>query len=179
MVRGIENIDFSTKIKKTELLIILKKEASNISIMDIMNACNFLIEDAKYVQSSYKKEYLKSYNEAFITRLKVLKDNNENYEDHVDCDELKEAVDLLNEQESQIEAGEGFDPHFFKIYKIMSIYTTFILEEAVHPPGTPFPGGFKVKYKDGKYLCPVKENQKNNPGAVCGFCIAEQDEDML
>lgn len=157
MVRGIESIDFSTKIKKTELLIILKKEASDISIMDIMNACknfvfvasqskivkacNFLIEDAKYVQSSYKKEYLKSYNEAFITRLKVLKDNKENYDDPVDCDELKEAVDLLNEQESQIEAGEGFDPHFFKIYKIMSIYTTFILEEAVHPPGTPFPGG--------------------------------------
>jgi uncharacterized protein (UPF0305 family) len=41
--------------------------------------------------------------------------------------------------------------------------------------GTPFPGGFKVKYEGGKYPCPVKERQKDNPGAVCGFCIAEQD----
>ncbi|MCE7698668.1 MAG: DUF2115 family protein, partial [Methanobacterium paludis] len=24
--------------------------------------------------------------------------------------------------------------------------------------------------------CPVKEKQKENPGAVCGFCIAEQEE---
>ncbi|MDP3622609.1 MAG: DUF2115 family protein, partial [Methanobacteriaceae archaeon] len=25
---------------------------------------------------------------------------------------------------------------------------------------------------------PVKESQKDNPGAVCGFCIAEQDESV-
>lgn len=30
------------------------------------------------------------------------------------------------------------------------------LEEAVHPVNTPFPGGFKVKFDDNKYLCPVK-----------------------
>ncbi|MEN4018708.1 MAG: DUF2115 family protein [Methanobacterium sp.] len=73
---GLESLDFSKKIEKNELLIILKKEASDIPIIEIMKACNFLREDRKY-------------------------------------------------------------------------------------------------------LCPVKENQKNNPRAVCGFCIAEQDEDML
>lgn len=82
-------------------------------------------------------------------------------------------------QEVHLRAGEGFDPTFFKIYKIISLYTTFILEEAVHPSGTPFPGGFKVKNENGIYLCPVKENQKNNPGAVCGFCIAEQDPETI
>ena len=147
--------------------------------MDIMKASIFLSEDAKYVQGSYKKEYLKSYNEAFITRLKVLKDDKEDYKGQVNYKNIQEAVKLLNKQESQVEAGEGFDPEFFKIYKIMSIYTTFILEESVHPPGTPFPGNFKVKYENGVYLCPVKENQKDNPGAVCGFCIAEQDESLL
>ena len=105
-----------------------------------MKASIFLSEDAKYVQGSYKKEYLKSYNEAFITRLKILKDDKKDYKDQVDCKKVQEAVHLLNEQEAQVNAGEGFDPHFFKIYKIMSIYTTFILEESVHPPGTPFPG---------------------------------------
>lgn len=166
-------------LNKNELMQILKKEASKICIMDIMKASIFLSEDAKYVQGNYREEYLKSYNEAFITRLKVLKDDQEEYREQVDCDDLQEAVKLLNEQETHVEAGEGFDPDFFKIYKIMSLYTTFILEEPVHPPGTPFPGGFKVKYKNGVYLCPVKENQKDNPGAVCGFCIAEQDPEFL
>ena len=175
----LKDINALKSLNKNELLIILKIEASNICIMNIMQASIFLSEDAKYVQGSYKKEYLKSYTEAFITRLKVLKDDKEEYEGTVDCEKLQEAVKLLDEQETQVKMGEGFDPKFFEIYKIMSLYTTFILEEAVHPPGTPFPGGFKVKYENGIYLCPVKENQKNNPGAVCGFCIAEQDESLL
>jgi uncharacterized protein (UPF0305 family) len=147
--------------------------------MDIMKASVFLNEDAKYVQRSYREEYLKSYTEAFINRLKFLKDDDEEYKGYLDCEKLQEAVELLNKQEIHLKAGEGFDPSFFKIYKIISLYTTFILEESVHPSGTPFPGGFKVKYENGIYLCPVKENQKNNPGAVCGFCIAEQDPETI
>lgn len=174
----LEELNFRGKIKKIELLITLKEEAECISIMDIMKASLFLSEDAKYVQASYKKEYIKSYTEAFIMRLKTLKEDKEKYKGHVNCEELQEAVELLNEQEIQVKSGAGFDPKFFEIYKIISIYTTFILEEAVHPPGTPFPGGLKVKYEKGMYLCPVKESQKDNPGAVCGFCIAEQDKSV-
>lgn len=179
MICMLKDIDSLEKLNKNELILKLKREASNICIMDIMKSSIFLSEDAKYVQGSYKEEYLKSYTEAFITRIKILRDDKDEYTGHVDCEKLKEAVQLLNEQEIQVESGEGFDPNFFKIYKIISLYTTFILEEAVHPPGTPFPGGFKVKYENGIYLCPVKENQKDNPGAVCGFCIAEQDPDFL
>ena len=175
----LKDINSLEKLNKKELLLILKTEAANICIMDIIRASTFLSEDAKYVQGSYREEYLKSYTEAFITRLKVLKDDREEYKGTVNFEKLKEAVKLLNEQEIQVNAGEGFDPNFFKIYKLMSLYTTFILEEAVHPPGTPFPGGFKVKYENEIYLCPVKENQKNNPGAVCGFCIAEQDQEFV
>ncbi|MGZ7069986.1 MAG: DUF2115 domain-containing protein [Methanobacterium sp.] len=175
----LKDIDAIEILNKNELILILKKEASKICITDIMKASIFLSEDAKYVQGSYREEYLKSYTEAFITRIKVLRDDREEYNGHVDYKKLKDAVELLNEQETQISEGIVFDPAFFKIYKIISIYTTFILEESVHPPETPFPGGFKVKYENGRYFCPVKENQKDNPGAVCGFCIAQQDEDML
>jgi len=66
----------------------------------------------------------------------------------------------------------------FKPYLILSLYTTFIQEEPVHPVGTPFPGRLKVRESKGIYYCPVKENNKNNPLAVCGFCIAEQEPDM-
>lgn len=93
--------------------------------------------------------------------------------------EIQDAIAVLLEQEKQTLDGEGFDPAFFKIYKIISIYTTFILGEPVHPVGTPFPGGLTVQYDGENYLCPVKERQKNNRGAVCGFCVAEQDPETI
>lgn len=173
----LKDIKSSPSLNKTELMSILKDEASKVCIMDIMRASVFLIEDAKYVQKNYREEYLKSYTEAFITRIKVLKDDKEEYNGDLDDEKLTEALNLLDTQESQVKSGSTFDPSFFEIYKIISLYTTFILEEAVHPPGTPFPGGFKVKMDGDKYFCPVKERQKDNPGAVCGFCIAEQDPD--
>lgn len=175
----LKDIDSSQSLNKKELMSVLKDEASNVCIRDIMKASIFLSDDSKYVQKSYREEYLHAYTEAFITRIKVLKDDKEEYRGDLDNAKLKEALSLLNDQESQIKLGVGFDPSFFEIYKIMSIYTTFILEEAVHPPGTPFPGGFKVKFDGDKYLCPVKERQKDNPGAVCGFCIASQDPDTI
>lgn len=171
----LEDIDELDSFNKNKLMQILKEEALKIDINTIISASIFLSEDAKYVQGSYKEEYLKSYTEAFITRIKVIKNDKKDYFQKVNKQKLQEAVQLLKEQEVQVDAGEGFDPSFFKIYKIMSLYTTFIIEEPVHPPGTPFPGGFKVRYENGTYFCPVKEKQKNNPGAVCGFCIAEQD----
>lgn len=178
MVLMLKDINALEKLNKNELMFILKREATTISVLDIMKASIFLSEDAKYVPISYRKKYLKSYTEAFITRLKVLREDDEKYDLHVDVEKLQDALKLLNDQELQVKAGEAFDPDFFKIYKLISLYTTFILEESVHPPGTPFPGGLKVKFEDGNYLCPVKEKQKDNPGAVCGFCIAIQDESL-
>ena len=46
----------------------------------------------------------------------------------------------------------------FPLVAIMaSIYTTFILEEPIHPVGTPFPGSLKVEKKGDVFLCPVKD----------------------
>ena len=60
-----------------------------------------------------------------------------------------------------------------RLAKIVSIYTTFILEASIHPVGTSFPGGFKIKFENGEYLCPVKEKQLNTPGALCHFCVSK------
>ena len=86
---------------------------------------------------------------------------------------------LLLNQEIQAMGLDNFDPTFFKIYKIISLHITFIVKEPVHPVGTPFPAGFKVRYDGENYLCPVKEGQEDNPGAVGGFCIAEQDPETI
>ena len=63
----------------------------------------------------------------------------------------------------------------FPLVAIMaSIYSTFILEEPIHPVGSEFPGNLKVTEENNTFYCPVKDNQKDNPNAICHLCLAEQ-----
>lgn len=179
MVNKIEDVLSWQEIHRDKFLDTLKNEAKAIGLQDVMQASLFLIKDARYVQESYRKDYLKAYTLAFINRIKEVKEHELVDDIHLDIHEVKEAIELLFEQEKEVTGIDGFDPAFFQIYKIISLYTTFVLEEPVHLVGTPFPGGFQVKYDGEKYLCPVKERQKDNPGAVCGFCIAEQDPETI
>ena len=57
---------------------------------------------------------------------------------------------------------------------IASFYATFILEESIHPVGTPFPGSLKLEEENGKYYCPVKDSNIDVPNAFCNICLAEQ-----
>jgi uncharacterized protein (UPF0305 family) len=179
MIIKIEDIIHYNEICRNDLLTLLKNEAKLININDIMKAYSFLISDSKYVQGNYRKEYLKAYTSAFISRIKEVKEYEAHDNEYLDIEEVQKAIGLLLKQDYKITGTEGFDPAFFQIYKIISLYTTFILQESVHPVGTPFPGGLKVKYDGKNYLCPVKERQKDNPGAVCGFCISKQDPETL
>ncbi len=179
MIIKMENIFSYNEISRNDLLTLLKYEAKLININDIMNASSFLISDSKYVQGNYRKEYLKAYTSAFISRIKEVKEYEACDNEYLDIEEVQKAIGLLLKQDNEITGTEGFDPAFFQIYKIISLYTTFIIKEPVHPVGTPFPGGLKVKYNGKNYLCPVKERQKDNPGAVCGFCISKQDPETV
>ena len=57
---------------------------------------------------------------------------------------------------------------------VVSLYTTFVLDEPIHPIGTPFPGSLEVIMENGVYYCPVKEANMDTPNSVCRLCIAEQ-----
>ena len=179
MIIKIEDILSHSEISRNDLLTLLKNEAKLININDIMKASSFLISDSKYVQGNYRKEYLKAYTSAFISRIKEVKEYEAHDNEYLDIEEVQKAIGLLLKQDNEITGTDGFDQSFFQIYKIISLYTTFILNESVHPVGTPFPGGLKVKYDEKNYLCPVKERQKDNPGAVCGFCISKQDPETV
>ncbi len=144
-----------------------------------MQASSFMIKDARFVHSGYREEFIEAYTRGFITRIKEVKEYQLDHDRKLDLEGVKEAISLLLTQEEDQTGADGFNPAFFRIYRIISLYTTFILGEPVHQVGTPFPGGFEVKLDGETYLCPVKEGQKDNPGAVCGFCIAEQDPDTL
>jgi uncharacterized protein (UPF0305 family) len=174
-IKQIKEILSCDEIVKEELLILLKIEAQHINIQEIIEASLFLISDSVYVQENYRRRMIEAYTSGFITRIKEVKEHNPKDETLLDVEEVKEAVDLLLNQEEEASKRDDFNPAFSRIYKIISLYTTFIMDEPIHPVGTPFPGGFEVTFDGRKYLCPVKEKQKDNPGAVCGFCIAEQD----
>jgi len=174
----IKDIDFSRDVPKQGLLNALKCEAGTIHITDIMAAFTHLKKESIYVNANYREEYDQAYIQSFLMRIKEVTNNKNHYKGFVDRDELQEAITILKAQQISAELDHEQHMHFFKIYKIITIYTTFIMDEPVHPVGMPFPGRFKIKQEDGIYYCPVKESQKDNPGAVCGICIAEQDPDV-
>ena len=174
MAERIEKLGFSQDITKNELLGVLKKEASKIHIIDIMKAATFLREDAKYMQASYREDYINTFTKAFFSRIKNVKDDKKEYKGFIDSKKLQEFLEVLNCQKK--EAKNENELCFLEIARIVSIYTTFILEASIHPVGTLFPGGFKLKFENGAYLCPVKERQMDTPSALCRFCVSKQDD---
>ncbi|KZX16984.1 DUF2115 domain-containing protein [Methanobrevibacter filiformis] len=162
------------EISKNTLRDILKNIGKTISIMDLMLATTILREEGKYVQKGYREEYLEIYVKFFIMRVKDINEDKTDYKDNIDKKELLESIELLKNQNQ--ENDDRLNTKFPIIYTIISLYTTYILEEPIHPVGTPFPGNLKVTAEDNTYYCPVKENNKNNPSAVCKFCIAEQSK---
>ncbi|AUB59533.1 hypothetical protein BK009_01855 [Methanobacterium subterraneum] len=174
----IKELDFSREISKNDLLKALKGEANHVHIHDFIKTCSFLKKNMEHVNPHYKEEYIKMYTEGYLKGYRDVKNDKTSYTGHVDLVELEESIQLLEKQEKIMETEFGENNRSFKPYLIMSIYTTFILEEPIHPMGTPFPGGLKVRKDNDIYYCPVKKNNENNPLAVCGFCIAEQEPDM-
>lgn len=162
------------KISSDAVLEILKEHSATISVFDLMAANAEMIEESKYVQTKYKKETIGVYAKYFLGRIKEIRDNNNHYEDNIDYGEFIDAISTLKSyhEEESISSKTKFP----LIYGIVSLYTTFILEEPIHPVGTPFPGSLKVEEKDGIYYCPVKEANLESPNAVCKMCIAEQLE---
>lgn len=176
MAKRIEELDFSGEITKNKLLETLKKEASKIHITDIMKAATFLREDAKYMHANYREEYINTFTKAFFSRIKNIKDDKKEYKGNINTKKLQEFLSVLNQQKE--EAKDKNELCFLEIARIVSIYTTFILEASIHPVGTSFPGGFKLRFENGVYLCPVKERQLNTPSALCRFCVSKQDKDV-
>jgi uncharacterized protein (UPF0305 family) len=176
MTETIEELDFSKKIKKQELLEVLKKEASRIHMHDIMLASAFIQEDAKYMQAGYREDFVQKFTKAFIIRFKDIREDKKDYEGYIDSKNLQEFIKVLEKQIEESNIRQEL--YFLRLAKIVSIYTTFILEASIHPVGTSFPGGFKVKFENQEYLCPVKEKQLNTPGALCRFCVSKQDKSV-
>ncbi len=84
---------------RQELLKLLKSEAIKIHITHIMKACNYLIDEGKYVQPNYREKFYNAYIQSFILRIKEIKEDKNVYPETVDIEELKNSLKLLKEQE--------------------------------------------------------------------------------
>jgi len=173
----LEEIDVNEKINKNQLRDLVKSEAQNLHMKDIMLASSFLREDARYMPASYRKDYIERFSKAFFYRIKDIKEDKNDYNGNVDTQNIVEFLKVIERQGN--EAKGNNERCFVRIAMIISIYTTFVREKPIHPVGTKFPGGFILHKEKGKYLCPVKKRQLTNPSALCGFCVSVQDESAL
>ena len=108
-----------------------------------------------------------------------IKNDNKNYPENINKTKFLNSLNILekqyNEQMKEIDSESNKTP---LMYTIISIYTTFILEEPIHPINTPFPANQKIILKEGIYYCPVKHNNIKNPTALCKLCIAHESEEL-
>lgn len=166
-------------IKKEELMTILKEYASIISVYDLMMATAYMRKDGEFVQAQYREKYLEIYIRYFIMRMKeVLEKEDYDHDTIIDKKAFDESFPMLNRTFEKERLSTSKDDKFPLIYVITSLYTTFILEEPIHPVGSEFPGKLKVEERNGMFFCPVKDNQKDNVNAICHLCLAEQTPDI-
>jgi uncharacterized protein (UPF0305 family) len=177
MAKSIEELDLTVKLSRNELKDVVKSEAKNIHIKDIMLAASFLRDDAQYMPKSYRDDYIERFSKSFFSRVKEIKEDKKDYPGDVNRRDLVEFLELLDEQSKN--AGTHQEKCFVKIARIISTYTTFVCQEPIHPVGTKFPGGFVLHIESGNYLCPVKQRQMKNPSALCKFCVSVQDKKAI
>jgi len=166
----LEGLLNSETITGNSIFQILKKHASTVSVFDMMRFTSQVMEENRYVQESYREDSQKSYIESFLMRVRDISNDNNDYEKIIDRKELRNALGSLKANYST-ETSKNKTP---LIFYLGSLYATFILEESIHPVGTPFPGSLKVEEKQGKFYCPVRDANIDTPNAVCNICLAEQ-----
>lgn len=177
MFKDLNNLIDSEDNNKSSLVKILKKIAKTITVYDQMKVINEIKEELAYTGGPIKENTFETYAKYFVLRINDIKNDKNTYDNEkFDFDEYVKSIVTLENLYLEKRKTKEKSIEAIKIYFVISLYTTFILEEPIHPVGTKFPGNLELQYKDGIYYCPVKENNKDNPNAVCPFCIAEQLE---
>ena len=174
----IEKLSSNDEISKEDIMDMLQRYAATISVYDLMLASAYMRKDGEYIQANYREKYLEIYIKNFIMRMKEVLNNNDYDNSAIDKNAFDDSLPLLKRTFEKERISDSKDDKLPLIYVITSLYTTFILEEPIHPVGSEFPGNLSVEEKNGKFFCPVKDNQKDNVNAICHLCIAEQTPDI-
>ena len=111
-------------------------------------------------------------NNSFINRVTEIRSNDTVYNDYFNRDNFVDKLNQLKDIYKHISTDRNNKSPLINL--VVSLYTTFVLDEPIHPIGTPFPGSLEVIMENGVYYCPVKEANIDTPNSVCRLCIAEQ-----
>ncbi len=76
--------------------------------------------------------------------------------------------------EKTVHTFRRWNPRHRLFYYLIAAVSMFILDQPGHPVGMPFPGGKKVEMRNGRYLCPIRDKEKDVFFSICNFCPAEQ-----
>ena len=65
------------------------------------------------MQGNYRKEYLKAYTSAFISRIREVKEYESRDNEYLDIEEVQKSIRLLLKQENEITGKGGFRSSLF------------------------------------------------------------------
>ncbi|WAI00141.1 DUF2115 domain-containing protein [Methanogenium organophilum] len=75
--------------------------------------------------------------------------------------------------------NETMVPFYLLFYYLLSAFAMYVRDEPGHPEGTPFPGGFFVHRKKGKYYCAIRDKEEEIWHSICNYCPALQDPENI
>ena len=137
----LQDIMRNRRISKNDLMVILKKYAGIISAYDLMMATEYIRKDGKFIQAGYREKYLEIYIKYFLMRMKeVLVKDDYDKTAIINRNSFEKSLPLLKKTFETERMSSSSDDKLPLIYVITSLYTTFILEEPIHPVGSEFPG---------------------------------------
>ncbi|WMW25142.1 DUF2115 family protein [Methanolobus sediminis] len=155
-------------INTCELLLLLKKEAANISseYLARMNE-----KEAGDIQSphgslQYNIQCLARYNRKKYSELKER-----------DCSEISKEIDIGKLEDFTFRINKYMDGYApgqrdLKEYtRIISTYLTFIAKEPLHPPGMYVNENQTIFENNGAYYCPAKTKHILEEMSLCKYCV--------
>lgn len=160
-------VEIYSGINVNDLKNILKNEIKEITLKDLYDLSLFFNEEKAYLPPEYKKKYTESVLNVTINRFTLLKNDNNFYEGILRDDDVKIINKLL-------QSNDNIITH---ILNIIVIYTTYLLKEPIHMPGTKFPGKVSIYYDGMSYYCPVKKYHVNDKKSLCNICIAKSTKE--
>lgn len=154
----------------------LYQEVSRYSLLDLQAMRGRVEHDLRSVPAGYRQRLYPSVMEQiFETHHTLISTIRRGAEDVPDRPLPAEFQDFCNMVEKTC-LCEGEEEHLELLYFLLAAFNLFVLDRPAHPVGTPFPGGFEVKVRNGEYLCPVREKADDVENALCPYCPAKQSD---
>jgi len=159
----------------------LKDESLSLDIFQFSKLAAYLEQEGRYLPEGFKKEFIKeSLNHFFRCwmgfRNLNLQNDLQNVFDELNDDKIQDLFyDLISFFDN---TGGMCDDPVLKKMLLITVFYSIIKKIPIHPLTIPFPAGKKIYERNGSYYCPVKENHKDDPFALCRFCIAKPEDDF-